>query len=220
MSRRSTAAVLGRPAYQRPWMHTPRADVFMPPTRGFPTRSTPIAAADVRPTWFFVAAHGGTGSHLLATFSCQPYELALKTAHEAGERPAELPAFGLAAGRAWPNPALEPTGIAIVVCQTTMRGLGWARDLAAQYLSGRTPEGTYLLGAVTVADQPGRLPQPITAAKNLLAGAYRHTWHVPYVAEYRLLTGLPKEDCPPIHPGVADVLAAIRTAIRPEGDPR
>lgn len=221
MSRRSAAAVRARPAYQRPWLHTPRADVFLPPTRGLPTRSTAVAADGVRPSWFFVAAHGGSGASLLAKFSCQPYEAAVAAAaREAGEWPDELPAFGLAAGRGWPDPALEPTGIAIVVCQTTMRGLGWARDLAAQYLSARTPAGTHLLGVVTVADQPGRLPPPLASAKNLLAGAYQHTWHVPYVPEYRLLTGLPKEDCPPIHPGVADVLAAIRTTIRPEGDPR
>ena len=219
MSKRSTAAVLGRPAYRDATLNAPRADVFMPPTRGLPTRSTPVTPAGVRPCWFFVAAHGGSGANLLAKFSWQPYEAGVKAAKEAGERPGELPPFGLAVGRVWPNPTLEPTGIAIVVCQTTMRGLAWARDLAAQYLSGRTPPGTHLLGVVTVADQPGRLPQPINAAKNLLAGAYLHTWHVPYVPEYRLLTGLAKEDCPPIHPGVEDVLAAIRSTTQPKGDP-
>ena len=218
MSKRS-GAVLGRPAYRENTLNAPRADVFMPPTRGLPIRPAPIAANGVRPTWFFVAAHGGSGASLLAKFSWQPYEAAIKAARETGERPTTLPGFGLTAGRAWPNPAQEPTGISIVVCQTTMRGLAWARDLAAQYLSGRTPPRTHLLGVVTVADQPGRLPQPISAAKNLLAGAYPHTWHVPYVPEYRLLTGLPKEECPPIHPGVEDVLAAIRSTTQPEGDP-
>ena len=218
MSKRATT-VLGRPAYRKNTLSAPRADLFMPPTRGLPMHSTPIAGDGVRPTWFFVAAHGGTGASLLAKFSRQAYETALKAVREAGERPATLPAFGMAAGRAWPNPAQEPTGISVVVCQTTMRGLAWARDLAAQYLSGRTPAGTHLLGVVTVADQPGRLPQPIAAAKNLLGGAYAHSWHVPYVPEYRLLTGLAKEECPPIHPGVEDVLAAIRTTTNPEGDP-
>lgn len=218
MGKRSTT-VLGRPAVRHTLLGAPRADVFLPPTRGLPTRSTAVTPEGVHPSWFFVAAHGGSGATLLATLSWQPYQAAVNAARAAGEEPGKLPAFGLAAGRVWPNPALEPTGIAIVVCQTTMRGLGWARDLAAQYLCGRAPDGTHLLGVVTVADQPGRLPQPIAAARNLLGGAYPRTWHVPYVPEYRLLTGLAKEDCPPIHPGVADVLAAIRTTIAPEGDP-
>lgn len=51
-----------------------------------------------------------------------------------------MPAYGMNAGRAWPDPRLEPTGLVIVVCQTTLRGLAWARDAAAQYLSGRAPE--------------------------------------------------------------------------------
>ncbi len=219
MSRRAPAAVGGRPAYRTNTLNAPRADVFLPPTRGLPMRPTAIAANGVRPAWYFIAAHGGSGAGLLATFSWQPYEAAMKAAREAGEQPGELPPFGLAAGRAWPNPALEPTGRSIVVCQTTMRGLAWARDLAAQYLSGGAPKGTHLLGVVTVADQPGRLPQPIAAAKNLLAGAYPDAWHVPYVPEYRLLTGLTKEECPPIHRGVEDVLGAIRSTTQPQGDP-
>ncbi len=218
MSKQS-AAVLGRPAYRDTTLNAPRADVFLPPARGLAMRTTAVAANGVRPAWFFVAAHGGSGASLLAKFSWQPHESAMKAAREAGVPPGELPAFGLSAGRAWPNPTLEPTGSVVVVCQTTMRGLAWARDLAAQYLSGRAPQGTHLLGVLTVADQPGRLPQPIAAAKNLLAGAYPHAWHVPYVHEYRLLTGLAKEECPPIHPGVTDVLTAIRTVLAPEGDP-
>jgi len=93
-------------------------------------------------------------------------------------------------------------------------GLGprLARDLATQYLAGCVPAGLQLLGVVTVADAPGRLPAPLASARHLLTGVYTHVWSVPYVPEYRLLTRLPAEPCPPTHPAVADVLAAIRSA--------
>ncbi|HEX2805869.1 MAG TPA: hypothetical protein VHN80_06835 [Kineosporiaceae bacterium] len=211
------AGLLTRPAYRARALEAPRADVFSPPP---PQRQLLVrqhsAAGEARPAWLFVAAHGGSGASLLARLSWQPYKAAVEAG--AAGRSAEL-AFGMTAGRAWPNPALEPTSAAVVVCRTTMRGLAWARDLAAQYLSGCVPAGLRLLGVVTVADQPGRLPPPLAAARGLLAGAYPHCWAVPYVPAYRLLTGLPDEPCPPIHPAVDDVLTAIRRTVTSEGQP-
>src|SRR5450759_3545876 len=159
----------------------PQPDVFAPPP---PQRQLLVrqrsAAGEARPAWLFVAAHGGSGAALLARLSWQPYKAAVEAG--AAGRPAagvDL-AFGVNAGRAWPNPALEPTNSVVVVCQTTMRGLAWARDLAAQYLSGCVPAGLRLLGVLTIADQPGRLPPLLAAARGLLAGAYPHCWAVPY----------------------------------------
>ena len=212
------AGLLTRPAYRARAPEAPRADVFSPPP---PQRQLLVrqhsAAGEARPAWLFVAAHGGSGAALLARLSWQPYKAAVE-AGTAG-RSAEDLAFGVTAGRAWPNPALEPTNSVVVVCQTTMRGLAWARDLAAQYLSGCVPAGLRLLGVLTIADQPGRLPPPLAAARGLLAGAYPHCWAVPYVPAYRLLTGLPDEPCPPIHPAVDDVLTAIRRTVTSEGQP-
>jgi len=198
----------------------PRGDVFLPPVRELPVRTTAAAEPGQQPAWEFVAAHGGSGAGLLARLSAwQPIDaLGGDRRPRGGRDPGDLeewPAYAVKAGRAWPDPTLEPTELVIVVCQTTMRGLGWARDAAAQYLAGRAPAGLRLLGLVTVTDQPGRLPPPLAAARNLLTGAYPHTWHVPYVPAYRLLTGLPGEHCPPIHPAVADVLAAIRCTVTP-----
>jgi hypothetical protein len=196
------------PAFRLELGTRPRADIFPPPQRELPIHAAPVAPDGVRPAWWFVAAHGGSGAGLLARMSWQDFEHVSQTSPGAPSQP-----YGVSCGVAWPNPAFEPTGRAIVVCQTTMRGLGWARDAAAQYLAGRAPAGLHLLGLVTIADQPGHLPRPITAAKNLVAGAYARTWHVPYVPDYRLLTGLAEEQCPPIHPAVEDVLAAIRSIV-------
>src|SRR5664280_2186483 len=134
-----SATLLPPPAHPER-VAAPQPDVFAPPP---PQRQLLVrqhsAAAEARPAWLFVAAHGGSGAALLARLSWQPYKAAVE-AGAAGRPAAGLDlAFGVNAGRAWPNPALEPTSAVVVVCQTTMRGLAWARDLAAQYLSGCVP---------------------------------------------------------------------------------
>jgi hypothetical protein len=177
-------------------------------------RQSAVSAAPHHPGWLFVAAHGGCGATLLSRLSRQPYEAALNPARETGHPVGDFPAYGMTAGRAWPNPALEATPLVVVVARTTMSGLAWARDLAAQYLSGRASRSLHVIGLVTVADQPGRLPRPLAAARGLLAGAYPRVWQVPYVPAYRLVTGLPAEDCPAIHPAVDAVLTAIRATVR------
>lgn len=216
MVRRATA-LHSRPAYRAAALAAPRGDVFLPPARQLPVHPTRVAPLTEHPAWAFLAGHGGSGAGLLTRLARQPYDTVLAAALAAGQPLIELPRFAVNAGRAWPEPSLERTGLVVVVCATTMRGLAWARDIAGQYLAGCAPAGTQLLGVVTIADQPGRLPQPIAAAKGLLGGVYPHTWHVPYVPEYRLLTGLPNEECPSIHPAVDDVLAAIRTTVTPKG---
>src|SRR5690348_7482432 len=197
---------------------TPRADVFEPPLRQLRWRTSAVAAPGEHPAWEFVAAHGGSGAGLLARLSRS--EVTGRAASESQPTRAEperSATYALTAGRGWPDPSLEPTDAVIVVAQTAMRGLCWARDAAAQHLAGRTPAGTRLLGLVTIADQPGRLPPPLQTARNLLAGTYSKVWDIRYVPEYRLLTGLPGETCPPIYPAVADVLAEIRSIITTEG---
>lgn len=203
-------STLGQAPHRLDTLSGPRSDVFAPPSehRRLPVRSTSASGAH-RPGWLFVSAHGGSGAGLLSRLSGRP-----DGADDCGTG---LPAFGISTGRAWPDPRLEPTELVVVVAQTTMRGLAWARDVAAQYLSDAAPDGLCLLGLVTIADQPGRLPPSIAAARRLLAGAYPRTWQVPYVAEYRLFTGLTGEGAPPSHPAVEDVLAAIRSTIDSRG---
>lgn len=219
---RHASAIPGRPTYRENALSTPRRDVFQPLIDGrqLPVHPTRVAPLTEHPAWAFVGAHGGSGAGLLTRLARQPYVAALTAARDAGQPPIQLPTFAVNAGRAWPAPTLERTGLVVVVCRTTMRGLAWARDVAAQYLSDCAPAGTHLLGVVAIADQPGRLPHPLAAAKGLLTGVYPNTWHLPYIPEYRLLTGLPGDDCPPIHPAVADVLAAIRSTVTPPSTPK
>lgn len=194
-----------------------RGDVFDPPARVLSTRTQPVTGEGQFPDWFFVPAHGGTGAGLLAQLSWQPAAAVYEAAERVGETAERLPGYGMNAGTGWPVPTWEPTGAVVVVCRTTMRGLSCARDAAAQYLSGFAPAGLRMVGLVTVADQPGRLPRPVASAVRMLAGAYPAVWQVPYVPEYRLLTRLPDEPCPPTHPAIVDVLDHIRAVTSPEG---
>ncbi len=212
---RAGTSPTARPRHRR-GLAVPRGDVFGPSLaqRQLPVRATPVCGS-VRPGWLFLAAHGGAGATLLAQLSAQPSPVTAATARRSGDPVIDFPPFALSTDRAWPNPNLEswPTPPVVVVAQTTMRGLGWARDAAAQYLTGQAPDGVRVIGLVTIADQPGRLPQPIGAARSLLDGAYPRTWQIPYINDYRLLAGLPGEPAPLLHPAVDDVLSAIRTAI-------
>lgn len=205
MGRRS-AQVLPRQPSAAP---APRGDVFAAPPaeRRLPMRGVPVAAGGTRPAWLFVAAHGGTGAALLAELSCQPYEAGRRTGDPDG------PAYGMCAGRCWPDPQLEPTADVAIVCRSSMRGLAWAQDVAGQYLSGHAPAGLVLRGLVVVADGPGRPARPLTAAAALLAGVYPTVWRVPWVPAYQLLSRRPGEACPPCHPAVADVLDDIRRSL-------
>jgi hypothetical protein len=184
-----------------------RADVFSPPPveRRLPIWQRCVSRGQW-PAWFFVSAHGNSGVSLLSRLSArQP------------STPGMLRTWGVAVSQAWPNPLLEPTAKVVVVAQSSMYGLAWARDVAAQFVSGYAPAGTIVLGLACVRDQPGRLPKPIEASRGVLEGIYPRIWDVPYVPEYRLLTGLPGEACPQPHPGVDAALNSIRGAVIARG---
>jgi hypothetical protein len=209
---RSRTPTLLHPTH-RPVMGRPRPDVFGPdiPTRELGVRTSRVAGA-AHPGWLFVAAHGDSGAGLLAKLSWRAYLDAV----DHGAAPSSAPAFAVSAGRGWPNPRLEPPRPCVVVCRTSLHGLAWARDAAAQYLCGRAPEGLRLMGLLTIADQPGRLPPPLSTGRSLLTGLYAHSWHLPYLQQYRLFSGLPGAGLPPPHPAIDDVLTDIRATITRE----
>lgn len=217
--RKRSGSILDRTTTHSSRVATPRADVFAAPARGrqFPVWRRSIGGHQSRPDWFFVAAHGGAGTSLLSRLTLEEAR-SLATAGNASGTPLNrTPACALDAGQTLPNPRLEPTGAVVVVCRTTMAGLTRARELAAQYLAGAVPNGLRILGLVTIADQPGRLPKELAAAQNLLAGAYANTWRIPFIPAYRLFSCLPSDAAPATHPSVADVFAAIRSVIDPKG---
>ena len=209
-----SSAVIEHEAVHARRVGEPRGDVFTPPApeRWLPVWQGSLCGQQFRPGWFFVGAHGGAGTTLLSRITWE--EQCFQTSMCQIEDP---PSFGFDAGRAFPNPAEEPTDSVVVVCRTTMAGLARARDVAGQYLAGAVPVGLRILGLITIADQPGRLPRELAAARSVLAGAYAHTWLVPFVPAYRMFSGLPTDLLPATHPALGDALAAIRSLINPKG---
>jgi Family of unknown function (DUF6668) len=185
-----------------PTLPSPAPDLFdpPPPDRRLPTRAGPIDST-ARPAWIFVGAHGGAGASTLARFS-----------HEHDPNHA-----GLDGGRGWPDPAAERTQAVVFVARTHMAGLAWARDVARAYLAGLAPAGLHLVGLVLVPDEPSRLPRPLTAAADLLTGAYPRIWRVPYQPDLRLVIGPHAETWTPAWPDLREALTDIADTVT-EGD--
>ena len=89
-----------------------------------------------------------------------------------------------AAGHAWPDLDDETPSV-VLVARTNAYGLERARVAAQQWSAWATPE-VRLLGLVTVADAPGRLPPPLGDLLRLTRGAVPRTWHLPWSDHLRL----------------------------------
>ncbi len=94
---------------------------------------------------------------------------------------------GVATEHRWPQ-APEPPPL-LLVARTHAAGLGRLRHLATAWATGRLP-GVDLLGAVLVADAPGRLPRPLGDLAALVTGGVPHTWRLGWAEELRLGTDL------------------------------
>jgi hypothetical protein len=94
----------------------------------------------------------------------------------------------------------------VAVCRTHIAGLRHAQDLAAQFAARVVPPGLRLVGLVTVADAPGRLPSPVQKFRRLVAGAYPRTWNIPWIPQWRLHE---PDSSAPLPPSVATLAADL-----------
>ncbi len=111
---------------------------------------------------WWVGVHGGAGERTLAALLV-------------GSRPA---------GHAWPQLATGEHPRVVLVARTHARGLLAAQAAATEWASGLS--GVDLLGLVTIADAPGRLPRPLKDLLKLVSGGVPRVWNLPWVEAWRL----------------------------------
>ncbi|MDQ6783261.1 MAG: hypothetical protein M3063_07450 [Actinomycetota bacterium] len=69
----------------------------------------------------------------------------------------------------------------VVVCRTTALGLLSAKKFASE----AWPGASKVVGLVTVADTPGRLPTGLRQLRRHAEGGYRYAWHLPWIEPWR-----------------------------------
>ena len=114
-------------------------------------------------TLWWVAPHGGAGETTLA----------------------QLLPDSAAADHRWPiRPEGEDRPYVVLVARTHQSGLTTAQNAIREWASGSIP--IELAGLVLVADAPGRLPKPLRALADLVAGGVSEVWRVPWIDAWRL----------------------------------
>ncbi len=68
------------------------------------------------------------------------------------------------------------TAATVIVARPTASGLQAAQHVARTWTLGPPPRGLVLIAAT-----PGRLPRPLRELRDLVTGAYPHTWHIPWI---------------------------------------
>ncbi|MBF6302456.1 hypothetical protein IU459_33685 [Nocardia amamiensis] len=87
--------------------------------------------------------------------------------------------------RRWPAPIGRESPYVLVVARATVSGLAAADALLRQHHAGLAGEGS-VVGLVTVAARPGRLPAQIRRDRDLYSGLVEHVWHLDWHEEWTL----------------------------------
>lgn len=141
-----------------------------------PVHAAPIAPADQNrpPAIWLLGAHGGAG---------------VTTLEESW-----APAGDCLGG--WPSADADP--YTVIVCRTHARGLEAAHILLRQARAGHIGRAR-LVGLVTVADAPGKLPAKLRHRLRVVQAAAPNTWSIPWIGDLRLTTA--DTPLPVWHPG-------------------
>uniref|UniRef100_UPI003F4907C5 DUF6668 family protein n=1 Tax=Amycolatopsis sp. CA-151526 TaxID=3239921 RepID=UPI003F4907C5 len=135
----------------------------------------PPAPGEPPPRWWWLGCHGGAGATTLT----------------------RLIPGGWDAQRAWPDPRFGGPAGCFLVCRSNEAGLAAAQNALVQWRAGYTPQTLTVWGLVVMADAPGRLPRPLKAMVDRLAGVVQRTYRVPWVEAWRTvapdLTNAPPE---------------------------
>ncbi len=146
-----------------------RAVIAPPPDQRAPLWDGPVPVhpgtmPDERPplVWL-LAAHGGAGTTTL--------ERILGPAADCYRR--------------WPVPAPGQTPYVLVVARETASGLAAADAVLRQHHAGLAGDST-VVGMVTVAARPGRVPAPIRRDRDLYSGLVARIWRIDWHENWTL----------------------------------
>lgn len=146
------------------------------------------------PSWWWLGCHGGAGVSTLATFI----------------------RGGADAGQGWPDPAYGGPTRVVLVARSSAHGLRAALSATRQWAAHAVP-AVELLGAVVVADAPGRKLYPAqTEQLAHLRGVLAAVWVIPWLEELRVAT---PTALPSVPPTISD-LGADLAACSPLAPPR
>lgn len=144
---------------------TGTAGVIAPPeSRRAPIWQRPVPGIGRAPLVWLLGVHGGAGASTLAHVLAPVAD----------------------SSRRWPGVFERESPFVVLVARETIPGLTRAHDLLRQHLSGYAGRAD-VLGLVTVAARPGRLPAEIRRYRDVVGSLAGQLWQVPWVEEWTLV---------------------------------
>lgn len=171
------------------------------PGQGLPSWTGPVRAWTAgygpntpSPAWWWLGCHGGAGVSTLAAFI----------------------RGGADAGQGWPDPAHGGPAQVVLVARSSAHGLRCALSATRQWAAHAVP-AVELVGAVVVADAPGRKLYPAqTEQLAHLRGVLAAVWVIPWLEELRVAT---PAAFPAVPPAISDLGADLATLAPPLAAP-
>jgi hypothetical protein len=124
----------------------------------------PVPGVGRAPLVWLLGVHGGAGASTLA----------------------HVLAPAADSGRRWPGGFDRESPFVVLVARETIAGLTRAHDLLRQHHSGFAGSAD-VLGLITVAARPGRLPAEIRRYRDVVGSLAGQVWQVPWYEEWTLV---------------------------------
>ncbi|WP_067813965.1 hypothetical protein [Nocardia inohanensis] len=145
--------------------HAMAAGVVPPPeTRRAPIWDRPVPGGGRAPLVWLLGVHGGAGATTLA----------------------HVLAPAADAYRRWPGVFERESPFVVLIARETIAGLTRAHDLLRQHHAGLAGS-CEVLGLVTVAARPGRMPAEIRRYRDVVGSLAGQVWQVPWHEEWTLV---------------------------------
>ncbi|AHH19367.1 hypothetical protein [Nocardia nova] len=149
----------------RPSENPPAAGVVAPPeSRRALIWDRPVPGAGRAPLVWLLGVHGGAGASTLA----------------------HVLAPAADSHRRWPGVFERESPFVVLVARETISGLTRAHDLLRQHRAGLAGPSE-VLGLVTVAVRPGRIPAEIRRYRDVVGALAGQVWQLPWIEEWTLV---------------------------------